>query len=31
MKPYLAGEQYWIQPIQTGKLAEFLKIPENNK
>ena len=31
MKAYLMGETYWIQPIQSGKLAEFLKSPENKK
>ncbi len=29
IKLYLFGETYSIQPIQTGKLALFLKKPEN--
>jgi len=28
-KPYLMGDMYSIQLIQLGKLAEFLKKPEN--
>ena len=28
-KPYLMGDMYSTQPIQRGKLAEFLKKPEN--
>lgn len=27
MNPYLLGDMYWIQPIQPGKSALFLKNP----
>jgi hypothetical protein len=30
-KPYFTGDIYSIQPIHFGKLAEFLKKPENMK
>jgi hypothetical protein len=29
MKPYLFGDMYYIHPIQAGRLALFLKKPEN--
>ena len=31
INPYLRGEIYSIHPIQPGKLALFLKKPENRK